>query len=157
MLTNTEKLLKAQENWFIYLFFFNVLCFSANSTIFSLTWRPLRRRTAFMCFRATFSLSAFSPKCKYSSSVVGTQNGSISITYNEYGSSFKWSNVTLTDVYSCSNLEIIYWLYFSSILLSSSIHHQLHVCSSQAGYYRRKIENLAQTHTQSHTVLTATF
>jgi len=67
----------------IYLFFFNVLCFSANSTIFSLTWRPLRRRTAFMCFLATFSLSAFSPKCKYSSSVVGTQNGSISITCNE--------------------------------------------------------------------------
>src|SRR6218665_909250 len=63
-----------------YLFFFSVRCFSANSTIFSLTLSPLRLRTAFMCLRATFSESAFSPKCRYSSSVVGTQNGSISIT-----------------------------------------------------------------------------
>lgn len=32
-----------------------------------------------MYLRAWFSESAFSPKCKYSSSVVGTQNGSLEI------------------------------------------------------------------------------
>lgn len=60
-----------------HLFLLRVLCFSACSTIFSSTWRPFRFRTAFMYFRAWLSESAFSPKCKYSSSVVGTQKGSL--------------------------------------------------------------------------------
>lgn len=38
-----------------------------------------------MYFRAWFSESAFSPKWVYSSSVVGTQNGSISTTYDKKG------------------------------------------------------------------------
>lgn len=69
---------KAQSS--CYLFLLRVLCFSACSTIFSSTYSPFRFRTAFMYFRAWFSESAFSPKCKYSSSVVGTQKGSLGMT-----------------------------------------------------------------------------
>lgn len=64
----------------IVLHFFSVLCFSACSTVFSSTYNPFLRRTLFMYFRAWFSESAFSPKWVYSSSVVGTQFGSISTT-----------------------------------------------------------------------------
>lgn len=87
----------------------SVRCFSANCTVFSSTLRPLRRRTAFMYpklissesfpfisnlvkavlfsiksiyLSALFSESACSPKCSNSSSVVGTQNGSIGIIWN---------------------------------------------------------------------------
>ena len=66
-------------------YFFNVRCFSACSTVFSSTYSPFLRLTLFMYFRAWFSESAFSPKCVYSSSVVGTQNGSISTTYDKKG------------------------------------------------------------------------
>ena len=65
-----------------YTFLDNVRCFSANSTICSSTFKPFLLRTLFTYFLAIFSESAFSPKCIYSSSVVGTQNGSTSITYN---------------------------------------------------------------------------
>lgn len=66
-------------------YFFNVRCFSACSTVFSSTYSPFLRLTLFMYFRAWFSESAFSPKWAYSSSVVGTQNGSISTTYHKKG------------------------------------------------------------------------
>lgn len=65
------------------MFLLSVLCFSACSTIFSSTDRPFRLRTAFRYFRAWFSESAFSPKCRYSSSVVGTQKGSLGMTLQE--------------------------------------------------------------------------
>lgn len=61
----------------------SVLCFSACSTIFSSTLSPFRLRTWFMYCRVRLSESAFSPKWVYSSSVVGTQNGSTSITYRK--------------------------------------------------------------------------
>ena len=54
-------------------YFFRVLCFSAYSTVFASTYKPFLRLTLFIYFIAWFSESAFSPKCKYSSSVVGTQ------------------------------------------------------------------------------------
>lgn len=57
---------------------FRVLCFSANSTILRSTKRPFRSRTVSMYTFATFSRSAFSPRSSSSSSVVGTQKGSIS-------------------------------------------------------------------------------
>src|SRR5712672_1190181 len=61
---------------------FNVLCFSAVSTIFRFTNSPFRSLTRSMYPFAMFSLSAFSPSSSSSSSVVGTQNGSSSnITY----------------------------------------------------------------------------
>lgn len=63
-----------------HLFLPSVRCFSANCTILCCTIRPLRRRTWSMYLRARFSLSAFSPQCRYSSSVLGDQNGSTSIT-----------------------------------------------------------------------------
>uniref|UniRef100_A0A182M670 Uncharacterized protein n=1 Tax=Anopheles culicifacies TaxID=139723 RepID=A0A182M670_9DIPT len=55
-----------------------VRCFSANSTSFLSTGKPLRSRIASIYTRATFVKSAFSPYCRYSSSVDGTQCGSIS-------------------------------------------------------------------------------
>lgn len=62
-------------------FLISVLCFSACSTIFSSTVKPLRLLTLFMYFLARFSTSDFSPKCAYSSSVRGVQKGSTSTTW----------------------------------------------------------------------------
>lgn len=66
-------------SFIFYLFFFRVLCFSPCSTIFLSTCKPFLFLTAFMYFLAMLSESAFSPKCSSSSSVEGTQKGSLGI------------------------------------------------------------------------------
>lgn len=65
-----------------YFFLDSVRCFSPWVTSCESTGRPFLRLTASMYILARFPLSAFSPKCRYSSSVEGTQKGSCSITWN---------------------------------------------------------------------------
>lgn len=66
-----------------YLFFDNVLCFSAFSTTCSSTNNPFRFLTESIYNFARFCESDLSPKCKYSSSVDGIQCGSISIVWQK--------------------------------------------------------------------------
>jgi len=75
------------DSFGVHLFFFKVLCFSPCSTIFSRTLSPFFFLTAFMYFLATLSVSAFSPKWSSSSSVEGTQKGSLGITWNNTATS----------------------------------------------------------------------
>ena len=58
--------------------------------ICELTDKPFLLRTLSMYFLARFAESAFSPKCRYSSSVVGIQNGSMSMIYGKREESFSF-------------------------------------------------------------------
>ncbi len=66
-------------------YLFRVFCFSAFSTnFFPAMNNPFRFLTPSIYFRATFSLSANSPRSSRSSSVKGTQNGSSSSISNPW-------------------------------------------------------------------------
>ena len=96
---NVKKMVYIRNDVHVfYLFFFKVLCFSACSTIFSSTGRPFLFRTVFIYLLAIFSESAFSPKCSNSSSVEGTQKGSLEINCEER---------TTTSIPACYDLNKI--------------------------------------------------
>ena len=114
----------------IHLFLVSVLCFSACSTIFSSTWSPFLLRTPFMYFRALFCVSDFSPKSAYSSSVVGTQNGSISMT---------WINkvVSISNQIAWTNYNINLLTNWIGLNLESSLSSMLRLKTKyRVGYFK---------------------
>ena len=74
----------------VYFIFVNVLCFSANWTIFSSIFSPFLLLTLFMYCKAAFSLSAFSPKCSNSSSVCGSLEQNQWDTCNIVAKQWQW-------------------------------------------------------------------